>query len=139
MSARAESLMGTTVAIEAVGAGHEAAIERAFAWFRVVEDTCTRFNPQSELCQLSLRAGSAVPVSQLLFEAIRFALSVAAASDGAFDPTIGASLHQRGFNREHRSGQPIGPVAILEGTRSSNFPVVITVTQTCSWYRQGLV
>jgi thiamine biosynthesis lipoprotein len=39
-----------------------------------------------------------------LFEAIRFALRVADASNGAFDPTIGATLQRRGFDREHRTG-----------------------------------
>jgi thiamine biosynthesis lipoprotein len=46
-----------------------------------------------------------VPVSPTLFEVIRFALAVAEASGGAFDPTIGARMEHRGFNREHRTGR----------------------------------
>jgi thiamine biosynthesis lipoprotein len=101
---RAEALMGTVVTIDAVGVERDAAIDRAFEWFRLVEATCTRFEPQSELCQLTTRPGSAVTVSRLLFEAIRFAIGVAEASEGAFDPTIGATLQRRGFDREHRTG-----------------------------------
>jgi thiamine biosynthesis lipoprotein len=105
--ARAEALMGTLVTIEASGADHDAAVERAFGWFQQVEQTCTRFDPESELCQLTRHPGVAVPVSRLLFEAVRFALGVADASDGAFDPTVGAVLQQRGFDRNHRTGEPI--------------------------------
>jgi thiamine biosynthesis lipoprotein len=103
--ARAEALMGTVVTIDSVASDHEGAIDRAFDWFRLAEQTCTRFDPASELCQLSLATpGTATPVSRLLFEAIRFALRVADASNGAFDPTIGATLQRRGFDREHRTG-----------------------------------
>ena len=45
-----------------------------------------------------------VPVSALLFETVQFALGVADASGGAFDPVIGADLEARGFDREYRSG-----------------------------------
>jgi thiamine biosynthesis lipoprotein len=96
--------MGTLVTIEADGAECDAAIDRAFDWFHLVEQTCTRFDPRSELCQLTQRPGVAVPVSRILFEAVRFAVAVAGASDGAFDPTVGGMLQQRGFNREHRTG-----------------------------------
>jgi thiamine biosynthesis lipoprotein len=107
---RAEALMGTVVTIDAAVGERDAAIDRAFDWFRLVEATCTRFDPRSELCQLTMRAGAAVPVSRLLFEAIRFAIGVAEASEGAFDPTIGATLQRRGFDREHRTGLPAPPL-----------------------------
>jgi thiamine biosynthesis lipoprotein len=45
-------------------------------------------------------------VSALLFEVLQFALAVAAASDGAFDPTLGAIGEARGFDRHWRSGLP---------------------------------
>src|SRR6266536_3633114 len=63
------------------------------------------------------RAGDAVPVSPLLFEAVDFALQLARASSGAFDPTIGATLEQMGFNVEYRTGKKIhSPV-----TTASNY------------------
>jgi thiamine biosynthesis lipoprotein len=111
---RAEALMGTTVTIEAVGADRDGAVDRAFGWFHLVEQTCTRFDPRSELCQLTRQPGVAVPVSPLLFEAVRFAVHVAAASDGAFDPTVGATLQQRGLDREHRTGERV-PALVAPG------------------------
>jgi thiamine biosynthesis lipoprotein len=110
VSLRTEVLMGTTVTIETTGIDTDAAIDRAFDWFRSVEQICTRFDPQSELCQLTAQHGIAVPVSRLLFETVRFALHVAEASGGAFDPTIGAVMQQRGFNREHRTGATLPPL-----------------------------
>lgn len=84
--------------------GASGAIDRAFAWFRDVEACCSRFDSDSELMQLTRHVGSAVGVSDLLFEAARFALAVAEETDGAFDPTIGHAMEKRGFNREHRTG-----------------------------------
>lgn len=131
--------MGTTVTIEAVGATHAAAVERAFEWFRVVEETCTRFNPDSELCQLTLRPGTPTSVSRLLFEAIRFALSIAAASDGAFDPTVGARLQQRGFNREHRSGKTIAPAVDASADLSFRDVTIDESAQTVLLHRPLLL
>ena len=106
---RSVPLMGTIVTIHVVGPGNDDlaadAIDRAFEWFERVEAYCTRFDAQSELMQLTTRVGVAVPVSELLYEAARFALAVAEESGGAFDPTVGHRMETRGFNREHRTGQ----------------------------------
>ena len=100
---RAEILMGTTVTIEAPGADPET-LDRAFEWFRTVEQVCTRFDPESELSRLTAHPATAVAVSPLLFEAMRFAIHIAEISAGAFDPTLGAAMQQRGFDRDHRTG-----------------------------------
>jgi thiamine biosynthesis lipoprotein len=84
-------MMGTLVTIQVVRPGAEAAIQGAFEWFRQIEETCTRFNPASELMQLTTQIGKAVPASAILYEAVRFALLVAEESGGAFDPTAGHS------------------------------------------------
>jgi thiamine biosynthesis lipoprotein len=97
--------MDTLVTIHVVRSGADAAIERAFGWFHEIEERCTRFNAGSELMQLTARAGAPVPVSAILYEAVRFALMVAEASAGAFDPAIGQRMEARGFNREHRTGK----------------------------------
>ena len=107
------ALMGTFVTMQVVGNGsdreqtieREERIERAFGWFRRVEECCTRFDPQSEVMQLTARIGVSVPVSDMLYEAVRFALAVAEESRGAFDPTIGHHMETRGFSREYRTGQ----------------------------------
>jgi thiamine biosynthesis lipoprotein len=88
--------------------------ERAFGWFREVERRCSRFDPQSELRRLAGRTGSPVKVSPLLYRAIEFALAVATASDGAFDPTVGAVMERRGFNRNYRTGEIIASPACPE-------------------------
>jgi FAD:protein FMN transferase len=102
-------MMGTLVIIQVAHAdrqaGADAAIERAFGWFQEIEERCTRFNPQSELMQLTAQAGLAVPASTILFEAVRFALEVAEETGGAFDPTVGHRMEARGFNREYRTGE----------------------------------
>ena len=105
VSVRAEPAMGTVVTIQVVRPGADQAIDRAFGWFREIEERCTRFDERSELMQLTAQVGVPVPVSAILFEAVRFALRVAAESGGAFDPTIGRALEASGFNREHRTGR----------------------------------
>jgi thiamine biosynthesis lipoprotein len=100
--------MDTVVRIAAVSCLPESevmpAIERALMAFTFVEQTCSRFRTDSEVSHLSQQVGRPVPVSPLLFEAIRFACEVAGATGGAFDPTVGAKLESYGFNREYRSG-----------------------------------
>lgn len=98
--------MGTLVTVHVVSSGRavDAAVDRAFGWFDEIESRCTRFDPHSELMQLTACAGAPVPVSAILFEAVRFAVSIAEETDGAFDPTIGNRMAARGFNREYRSG-----------------------------------
>ena len=99
--------MGTIVTIEALAADADALprIERAFDWIRQVEATCTRFEPDSEAMRLTAQVGTPVMVSDILFEAVRFAVAVAEASGGAFDPTVGHTLQARGFNRHYRTGE----------------------------------
>lgn len=104
--------MGTVVTIDVVG--HDAsararrtrdhAVARAYGWFERVEAVCSRFDARSELRRLCSTHGVDVEVSPMLFEAVRFALAVAEETDGAFDPTIGAQMEARGFDRDYRDG-----------------------------------
>jgi thiamine biosynthesis lipoprotein len=115
--------MDTTITIEAPGApeGSAEAVRRAFGWFDQVERVCSRFDAESELSQLCHRPGEAVPVSELLFSALRFALHVAAASGGAFDPTIGAVVSEAGFNRNYRTGE----LAVAAGSPGGSYRDVL--------------
>jgi len=104
--------MGTIVTIQVVDDGDRAAgvaarIERAFEWVRQVEAACTRFDPDSEAMRLTAQAGVAVVASDILFEAVRFAVAVAEATGGAFDPAVGHVLQGRGFNRHYRTGATV--------------------------------
>ena len=83
------------------------AVDRAFDWFRRVEESCTRFDPRSELSQISQTVDQAVPASDILYQALHFALAVAEQTNGALDPTVGALMESRGFNREYRSGAAV--------------------------------
>ncbi|MDO8689556.1 MAG: FAD:protein FMN transferase [Dehalococcoidia bacterium] len=101
--------MDTPVSIEVVNpaSGDECAerVNHAFDWFGRVEQCCSRFEEQSELRGLSARIGVPVRVSSLLYSVIEFALAVARASNGAFDPTIGHSMEKSGFDRNYRTEQ----------------------------------
>jgi FAD:protein FMN transferase len=106
------AVMGTVVTVQVVGHGvslagqqeREAGVTRALGWFHEVAARCTRFDPASEVNRLCAQVGAAVAVSDLVFEAVRFALAVAEETGGAFDPTVGALMETRGFNREYRTG-----------------------------------
>jgi thiamine biosynthesis lipoprotein len=110
-------LMGTLVTIQVVGhdatdieaTARDAAIERAFNWFRQVEACCSRFDPSSELRRVGARAGVAMPVSELVFRAVEFACALAAETDGAFDPTVGGRMAALGFDRHYRTGERAEP------------------------------
>jgi thiamine biosynthesis lipoprotein len=107
------AMMGTVVTIQIVGHGSNQsqsrertdAVDRAFGWFGHVEDCCSRFDPRSELMQLTRGIGVPVQVSPLLYECVQFALAVAEESGGAFDPTVGLGMETRGFNQDYRTGQ----------------------------------
>jgi thiamine biosynthesis lipoprotein len=103
--------MDTEVSIRIVGRDDPHAVARAFEWFHRVERVCSRFDPASELRQLATRTNERVVVSDLLFETTRFALALAEETDGAFDPTVGARLEQRGFDRNYRTGERVASVA----------------------------
>jgi len=62
--------------------------------------------------RLLATVGQPTPVSDILYQAVTFALAVADASHGAFDPTIGHLLEQRGFDRNYRTGATVAtPIA----------------------------
>lgn len=115
LTSRTEVVMGTLVTIDVGYPGAEEAIERAFGWFFQIEACCTRFDPQSELMQLTAHIGEPVAASAILFESVKFALTVAEETGGAFDPTIGEQMEARGFNREHRTGKVIRSEIAVDG------------------------
>ena len=121
------ALMGTVVTIEVVGRGatradareRQACVDRAVDWFREVERRCTRFDPDSEIRRLAMRTDEPVEVSEIVLEAMRFALALAEETGGAFDPTVGAALESRGFDTDYRSGRVIR--TLLDRTERSSY------------------
>src|SRR6185437_15151009 len=121
MHDRTEVVMGTLVTMRVVRGNHEvsAALDRAFGWFFEIEDRCSRFVAESELMRLCATVDTAVPVRPMLYQAVKFALGVAAETNGAFDPTVGREMAARGFDREHRSGRHV-PGATASGATYRN-------------------
>jgi thiamine biosynthesis lipoprotein len=105
------AVMGTVVSFRVVGAGVSRdpgawqRVERAAAWFEDVEAACSRFEPESELRRLCNAPGRRVVASALLYPVVDYALRVAEASGGAFDPTVGGRMESLGFDRSWRTGR----------------------------------
>lgn len=112
------------------GGAREAAVVRAKDWFRRVESSCNRFDPTSELRRLCETPKTPVPVSELLFEVTQFALAVAEASEGAFDPTVGARMELRGFDRDYRTGDDARSLIAVDATANYHDVVLDTKHQT---------
>jgi thiamine biosynthesis lipoprotein len=70
------------------GEGASAA-RRAFRAIATLEDVMSDYRPASELRRLPATYGRCTPVSEPLFAVLGTALTVARATDGAFDPTVG--------------------------------------------------
>lgn len=102
--------MGTHIQIvvpaDAAGAGAAArgVIER---W----ERTLSRFRPDSELCAVNRGAGTRVAAGALLCAATTSALRAAAATGGAFDPTLGRRMEFIGYDRPMGRPGPARPRA----------------------------
>lgn len=103
--------MDTTVTIKIVSQQKtnkiDQAIDEAAGFFYKIERTCSRFDPDSELMQLSRHAGKSVSVSPLLYQAVKFAVETARETGGAFDPSIGRSMERRGFDKNYLSGEKV--------------------------------
>ena len=130
--------MGTIVTIEVVSAGADEAVTRAFNWFRHVESCCSRFDPESELRRLIAKPGVRVAATPVLFQAVQFALAVAAETGGAFDPTVGHSMEAHGFDREYMTGRAMPTAVAARGEVSFRDVELDTKAQTIT-LKQPLV
>lgn len=77
----------------------EAALAAIESLFATVEVCASRFRPESELSRLNQSAGHPFAASPLLYDLIEVALQAAAATGGAFDPTLLDALEQAGYDR----------------------------------------
>jgi thiamine biosynthesis lipoprotein len=116
----------------------EAAFDRALHWFAAVEEACSRFDPSSELRHLCDQPGRPVAVSPLLRSAVAFAIEVARATGGAFDPAIGALQQRRGFTRNYRTGQA-EPEPAAAGEGSDYRDVLVDATSGTITVRRPLL
>jgi len=74
-----------------------------------LDRACSRFRRDSDLVRANAGAGTAVPVSGLLREAVRVALAAAEATEGLVDPTLGARLVDLGYDRDFAALPADGP------------------------------
>lgn len=111
MIKKAKLFMDTVVEIRVATAKPaseaEARIDRAFDAFRQVEAACSRFQTDSELMRACRQIGAPVRLSPYLFEPLRFAIEFAELTDGVFDPTVGKTMEDLGFNRHYLTGERI--------------------------------
>jgi len=101
----------------AEAAGH-AAIEAAFAEVARVQALMSFHQADSDLCRLNRQAaGGPTPIDALTFTTVEKALRLAAASDGAFDPTVGAAVVRAGALPEPVGAPPADPDATWRDVR----------------------
>jgi thiamine biosynthesis lipoprotein len=87
---------------------------------------------------LSARAGVPVEVSSILLEGVRFALALAQATNGAFDPTVGHLLESKGFDRNYLTGERT-PSLMPADRRVSFRDVLVDPARRTITLRQPLV
>lgn len=119
--------MGTTTTV-AVGDARslQPALAAAREVITAIDDTCSRFKPQSELSRLNREAGSgAQRVSPLLAAAIDASLGAAAATGGLVDPTMGRLIERIGYTVTFRDMDLDGPALEVERRAAPGFTTVI--------------
>jgi thiamine biosynthesis lipoprotein len=68
---------------------------------RALDETCSRFRPDSELRRIEQESdGRPVAISALLYELLEVACAVAVETAGIVDPTIGSALVELGYDRD---------------------------------------
>jgi thiamine biosynthesis lipoprotein len=81
------------------------------SYLAALDLACSRFRADSELARAERRAGTPVPVSEVLADAVAVALDAAAATDGDLDPTVATRLAALGYDRDFelvaRDGPPV--------------------------------
>lgn len=71
-----------------------------------IDRVASRFRADSELTALNAAAGTDVPVSEDLYEAVDTAIRMAEATEGLVDPTIGHALESLGYDRDFQDVAP---------------------------------
>ena len=80
-------------------------------WLDLVDRTCSRFRPDSELAAVDAAQGRPTAISPLLADGIEAALRAAELTDGLVDPTVGGALADLGYDRDfeliYQDGAPV--------------------------------
>jgi len=95
-------MMGTSIEVQAFGAdeaARKAAIDEAFAAFAEIDRLMSNYRDDSELSFINRAAANdAISVSAPMFSVLDAARRVSAASNGAFDVTVGPLVRLWGFH-----------------------------------------
>jgi thiamine biosynthesis lipoprotein len=75
------------------------ALDASVAWLGEIEQTCSRFLPESELCALNASAGRPFAASDDFYPVVACAIDMAKRTEGLFDPTILPALLAAGYTR----------------------------------------
>lgn len=92
--------MGTTLSVYGPCEGFAAGADAVVETFSVEEQRFSRFRPDSELSLVNARAGSWVSLSPGFESLLRSCLEHAAATGGAFDPTVLGAVEAAGYDRD---------------------------------------
>ena len=92
--------MGTTLSTYGPADPFPAGADAVIGTFREEEQRFSRFRSDSELSRVNAGAGRWVSVSEDFSSLLDFSLSHAAATDGAFDPTVLAAVEAAGYDRD---------------------------------------
>lgn len=105
------SAMGTEIVALVPGNVWDEARGELVRLFGEWESRLSRFRPDSELSQLNRSRGTPRHVSPMLLEAVKVAIAGARATDGAFDPTLGAHIAALGYDRSFTEVAPDAPAS----------------------------
>jgi thiamine biosynthesis lipoprotein len=92
------SAMGTNVHVRTVG-GSPTVVQQAELRLAALEGRWSRFRTGSDISELNRSAGQWVPVGTDTILLLERAVEAARATDGRFDPTVGAALISHGYDR----------------------------------------
>lgn len=92
------SVMGTHAEVQVIDGPLELIVE-ARARLDALEERWSRFRPSSDVSRLNAASGAWVPVARETLLLLDRAVTGARATDGRFDPTIGAALVAHGYDR----------------------------------------
>lgn len=114
MFAEVWDALGTSVRVVVTEDGCAATARRSVeAVLAAVDEACSRFRDDSELCSLNRAAGRWVSISSHLLEALEAAQWAAIVTDGAVDPTVGQALRAVGYDRDFAKIASDGPPLVV--------------------------
>jgi thiamine biosynthesis lipoprotein len=133
------SAMGTQVHVQVIG-GCPGIADQARHRIDALEARWSRFRSGSDISELNRSAGRWVPVAWETIVLLQRALAAASATDGRFDPTVGAALIAHGYDRTFAEvsahARTVVPVPLVD----ASWPAIeIDVEQSTACLAPGTV